>query len=364
MRTMRTGMRMIRTIYNRQGSRHSHVIRRFASDITMKNIVTIGGGTGSFTMLRGLKKYPINISAIVSMADDGGSTGILRDELGVLPPGDVRQCLVALSESSETLRGLMNYRFENGGLRGHSFGNILLSALQKIKGNFAEGVGEASKILNVRGKVIPVANKDMRLYIELISGEILAGQKQLDHNDKVRKIGIKRAFLKPKVKAYKKALEKINEADFIIIGPGDHFGSIIPNLLVSGISAAIKKSKAKVIYNCNLTNKKGQTDNFDADCYILEIEKFISRGRIDFATLNTKKPDGKLLKKYEEREGKNSLVVLKKEVERRRCDIIKADLLHSHEIAGNKSDSIAGTRSFIRHDPDKLARVLMGIIKY
>ena len=141
-----------------------------------KNIVTIGGGTGSFTLLSGLKKYPINISAIVSMADDGGSTGVLRDELGVLPPGDVRQCLVALSDSSEILRELMNYRFENGEFKGHNFGNLFLSALEKIKGNFVQGAEEAAKILNVKGEVIPVTNDDMRLLIELNDGRIIKGE--------------------------------------------------------------------------------------------------------------------------------------------------------------------------------------------
>ncbi|EKE21203.1 MAG: hypothetical protein ACD_7C00311G0003 [uncultured bacterium] len=233
----------------------------------MLNVVTIGGGTGSFTLLSGLKKYPINISAIVSMADDGGSTGRLRDELGVLPPGDIRQCLVALSNSSDTLRELMNYRFENGGLKGHNFGNILLSALEKIQGSFSLGVKEATHILGVQGQVIPVSEDEMNLYIKLKNDKILVGEKQLDHNNDVRKYGIKKVYLKPSAQADREALSAIKKADIIIIGPGDHHGSIIPNLLVSGISEAIRKSKAKVIYNCNLTNKKGQTENFDVDKY-------------------------------------------------------------------------------------------------
>ena len=141
----------------------------------MKKVVTIGGGTGSFMLLSGLKQYPIDISASVSMADDGGSTGILRDELGVLPPGDVRQCLVALSETPDMLRELMNYRFTNGGLEGHSFGNILLSALEKITGDFGAGVEEAAKILNVRGQVVPVTLSDTRLFMELEGGDLLRG---------------------------------------------------------------------------------------------------------------------------------------------------------------------------------------------
>jgi len=264
-----------------------------------KNIVTIGGGTGSYTLLSGLKKYPLNISAIVSMADDGGSTGVLRDELGVLPPGDIRQCLVALSDSTEMLRKLMGYRFEQGGLKGHTFGNIFLSALEKISGNFAKGVEEATEILDVSGEVIPVSEDQMRLHIELKNRKILKGENQLDHNEDIRSIGIKKVYLKPEVRAYQKAIERIKTADFIVIGPGDLYGSIIPNLLVKGLSEAIKKSKAKVILNCNLTNKRGQTENFSLEDYVSKIEEYIGEGRIDFVTFNRKKLPEKLIKKYE-----------------------------------------------------------------
>src|SRR5271169_3005976 len=145
----------------------------------MKKIVTIGGGTGNFTVLRGIKNYDVDISAIVSMADDGGSTGILRDELGVLPPGDVRQCLVALSNSSRLMRSLMNYRFEHGGLGGHSFGNLLLSALEKVTGSFEKAVEEAGKILYIKGKVIPVTTHQTRLKMVLKNGKILEGEKEI-----------------------------------------------------------------------------------------------------------------------------------------------------------------------------------------
>jgi len=209
-----------------------------------KNIVTIGGGTGSFTLLSGLKKYPINISAIVSMADDGGSTGVLRDELGVLPPGDVRQCLVALSESSIELRELMNYRFESGGLRGHNFGNLFLSALEKINRSFTIGVDKASRILNVKGNVIPVTEKDTNLFMELKNGKVLNGEEEINHNFDIEKIGISKNYLKPKAIANPKAVKAILDADLVIIGPGNHYCSIIPNFLVIGITEAIQKKFA------------------------------------------------------------------------------------------------------------------------
>lgn len=326
-----------------------------------KNIVTIGGGTGSFMLLTGLKKYPVNISAIVSMADDGGSTGILRDELGVLPPGDVRQCLVALSESSETLRKLMNYRFSEGGLKGHSFGNLFLSALEKITGDFANGVDEAAKILNVKGEVIPVTQKDTHLFMELANGRKLKGENEINHNYDLERIGVKKIYLNPKAKASVKALQKIKEADLIVIGPGNHYCSVAPNFLASGISEAIRKSKAKVVYNCNLVNKKGHTEKFTLDDYVSAINGYIGSERINFVIFNTKKPDAKLIKKYEKRK-KPSVEFNSKQFENRKYKIIKGDVLSKKEVAHDNADVISHVRSFIRHDSDKLAKIIMQII--
>jgi uncharacterized cofD-like protein len=329
-----------------------------------KKIVTIGGGTGSFTLLSGLKKYPLDISAIVSMADDGGSTGILRDELGVLPPGDVRQCLVALSDSSEMLRKLMNYRFEKGGLKGHNFGNIFLSALEKINGNFSKGIEEAIKILNVKGEVIPVTDTDTNLFMELKNGKKLRGEEDINHNFDIERVGIKKNYLFPRAKANKKAIEKIIHADIIVIGPGNHYCSIIPNLLVDGICEAIRKSKARVVFNCNLTNKKGQTENFYLDKYVLEVNKYIGKNRIDFVTFNTKKPSANLIKKYERQEGKNMIVNFDGNgIHSEKFKVVKADMLDRKKIKKNISDPISDSRSFIRHDCEKLAKVLMNIIE-
>ncbi len=157
-----------------------------------KKIVTIGGGTGSFTLLSGLRDYPFEISAIVSMADDGGSTGRLRDELGVLPPGDVRQCLVALSEESKKLRQLFNYRFETGDLAGHTVGNILLSALEKMEGSFSKGLDLAMKILRIKGKVIPVTNNNVNLFLKMKNGKVLKGENEINHNFEISKTGIEK----------------------------------------------------------------------------------------------------------------------------------------------------------------------------
>lgn len=329
------------------------------NDMSIKKVVTIGGGTGSFTLLSGLKKYPLELSAIVSMADDGGSTGILRDELGVLPPGDVRQCLVALSDTPDRLRELMNYRFAEGGLEGHSFGNIFLSALEKITGDFGKGVEEAAKILNVRGKVVPVTLSNTRLYMELMDGTLLSGEHEINVSKRFEKVGVKKVLLKPRPKAHPQAIQKILEADLIIIGPGNHYCAIIPNLLVPGIAEALRKTKAKVVYNCNLISKRGQTDLFSLEDYVREINGYIGSDRIDFVTYNTKNPGAALLKKYQ----KDGLLVPFMNTGKRSYRVIRADLLSTKKTVRRKEDKIAATRAFIRHDPEKLAQVLVMLLE-
>ncbi len=328
-----------------------------------KKIVTIGGGTGSFTLLSGLKNYQYDITAIVTMADDGGSTGKLRDELGVLPPGDVRQCLVALSDSSEKLRELMNYRFDNGDLKGHNFGNLFLSALEKINGSFSGGIVEAIDILNVKGSVVPVSEDDMRLTIKLNDGHIIVGEKELDDNKQVREIGIHEIRLSKSVRANRRAVKAINEADFIIIGPGDYYGSIVPNLLVSGIRLSIKKAKAKVIFVAPLTNKKGQTSGFAVSDYVSNIEKLIGKNRTDFVVYNSKKPHKNMLRRYEKQEGKNSLVLYNYD-NNRKYKIVEGDLLRKEKVVSTIGDALAHTRAFIRHDSNKLARAIALITEY
>ncbi len=322
-------------------------------------IVTIGGGTGHFTLLTGLKKYFTNISAVVSMADDGGSTGRLRDELGVLPPGDVRQCLVALSNTPKLLRDLMVYRFEKGDLKGHNFGNIFLSALEKITGDFEKGLEEATRILNVKNKVIPVSKDKMSLHVRLRNGRLLVGEKQLDQNKAVKKIGIKKVFLRPKARLNERVKQAVKKAHFIVIGPGDLYGSILPNLLVDGLAQAIKDSRARIIYVCNLSNKKGQTDNFDLDDYAEFVNKYL-QDRLDYVIYNVSRPALALVKKYEKLEGKNSMVQFHPDKNPERSyKVIKANILKRSPARQNKNDAIAKTRSFIRHDGDKLAKVLV-----
>jgi uncharacterized cofD-like protein len=330
----------------------------------MKKIVTIGGGTGSFMLLSGLKKYPIELSAIVSMSDDGGASGVLRDELGVLPPGDVRQCLVALSDASDEMRTLMNYRFTNGGLGGHSFGNLFLSALEKTHKNFLEGVRTAMDILKVKGEVVPVTGSDAHLRMELLDGTFLEGEDIIDHAHFQAK-GVKKLFFRERVKVNPRAVGKILNADIVVIGPGDLYGSILANLIVPEIAKAIRKTRAKVIYNANLTNKKGHTSGFSVDDYVDAIENAIGKGRIDFVTFNTKKPAPKLIEKYSRQEGKGFLVEFE-EVKnpKRTYRLIRGNFLKDGVPKKVKGDTIASSRSFIRHDADKLAKAIMDCAGY
>lgn len=326
----------------------------------MKNVVTIGGGTGSFVLLSGLKKHPVNLSAIVSMADDGGSTGVLRDELGVLPPGDIRQCLVALSDSSDEMRQLMNYRFEDGALRGHSFGNLLLGALEKINGGFLAGLKEAVKILNVKGEVIPVTADAVNLFLDLKDGTTIKGEAAINRSSVLEKTGIRHLYLKPRAQANAHAIKKIKEADIIVIGPGNFYCSIIPNLLVEGIADAIRVSKATVIFNCNLVNKNGHTEKFTLDDYVDVINGYLGGKRINFVTFNGKKPTSTLIQKYGKKH--EFLVPFTKEdrVERS-YKVIVTDLLSKAPQKYAKADMLAKYRAFIRHDFEKLAKIIMFI---
>jgi len=330
-----------------------------------KKIVTIGGGTGSFMVLSGLKKYDFDLTAIVSMSDDGGSTGILRDEMGVLPPGDMRQCLVALSESPKIMREIFNYRFENGSLGGHNLGNLLLSAMEKITGSSQQSLKEIGDILKIRGRVMPVSLEPSNLKIDLKNGLTLLGEDKINHNYALDTIGIKEISLDPTPTANPEAIEAILNADIIILGPGNFFCSLIPNLLIPKISGAIGKSHAKLIYIANLVNKRGHTNTFSLDTYIQWIQKYLKHRQIDFVIYNTQKPSPALLKKYH-REGAEWLELKYTKTKNSHLShyptIIQADLLKKTFYKPTPGDHISSTRSFIRHDGDKLAKLIKQIL--
>lgn len=323
-------------------------------------LVTIGGGTGSYSSLMGLKKHDLKITAVVNMLDDGGSSGILRDELGVLPPGDVRQCLVALAESSRLLRDLFNYRFEEGGLMGHNFGNIFLSTLEKQSGSMKKAIEEAGKILRTRGKVVPVTlTKRTALCVDLTDGTTIKGETHIDVvAKKEKRATIKKIYLSHKAILNEDAKSAIEKADYILIGPGDLYTSIMPNILVNGVPDALKKSKAKKIFVMNLMTKYGQTSGFGASKHLIELEKYLGKGIIDVILINSRNPKKTVLSWYEEYDEFPVDDDLNESYEYK---IVRKDLIRDVMIAQSASDRLR--RSIIRHDSRKLAQAVTDIMK-
>ncbi|MBU0999410.1 YvcK family protein [Patescibacteria group bacterium] len=324
----------------------------------MTNIAIIGGGTGSYTVLSGLKNLPdVSLTAIVSMADDGGSTGVLMDELGVLPPGDARQCLVALSEHSDIVRKLINYRFSEGNLKGHNFGNIFLAALEKVTGDFVKGVEVASEILKVKGNVIPITNNKANLSILLPNGKLIEGENEINHSD-FQHVGIKKIFYKNNnVELNKRARETILKADYIILGPGNYYCSIIPNLIVNDFRKTILKSKAKIILPINLTNKLGHTMGWKVSTYVNDIEKYLGK-LVDIILVNNEIPSKEQIERYKLKEGNEVLTPDDFKDNR----VIRAPILSHVVFDKNPSDVISNMRAFIRHDSEKLAKCINKII--
>ncbi len=259
----------------------------------MQRIVTIGGGTGHFQLLRGLKNYDCDITAIVSTSDDGGSSGKLRDTYGILPPGDLRQCMVALApdDDSMVLRKLFAYRFSDG----HNLGNLIITAAGSIAGGEMEGIRIASKLLNIQGIVVPVTLDHCTLMAETTHGKTIQGEKNIDVIQG-KETRIQKVWLEPRAHLFKEAAQAIRAADKIVFCPGDLYGSTIPNLLVQGMSDVLKESRGKKIYACNLFTKQG-CYGFNASDFVNEIEKY-SKIKLDHILINTFRPSQELIGKY------------------------------------------------------------------
>ncbi|MBI3984349.1 MAG: YvcK family protein [Candidatus Levybacteria bacterium] len=320
-------------------------------------IVTISGGTGSYVALMGLKKYPVKLTAIVTMADSGGSSGKLRDELGVLPPGDIRQCLVALAESPRLLREMFNYRFEEGGLRGHSFGNIFLSTLAKQTGSMKKAIAEVGKILRIKGNVVPSTFTKSDLCVDLEDGTRIIGETHIDVVEKKEKRAkIIKAYLSPKAQINQDAKRAIENADFILIGPGDLYTSIIPSLLVEGLPKAIRSSKAKKIFIMNLMTKYGQTTRYSAKDHLIDLEKYLGKNVIEYILINSKMPRQQTLSWYEEYEE----YPVKDDLDSKKYNIIRKSLIKDVLVSQKSSDELR--RSIIRHNSEKLAKEIVNIV--
>ena len=317
-------------------------------------ILAVGGGTGLPMVLQGLKAYTRNLTAIVTVTDSGRSSGILRRDLGVLPPGDARNCLVALSRSargSVHLHELFQYRFEDGALAGMSFGNLFLAALEKITGSFEKALRVASDILAVDGKVLPSTLADTHVCARLADGREVRGEFEVRGLNKPRIVEL---FLEPgDASATEEAIEEIERADAIILGPGSLFTSVITNLLVEGITRAIRDSKARVIYVSNIVTQPGQTDGFSTADHIRVLQQYLGDGVLDYVLVNNCVPPPEILERYQESGAE--LVLPEEEARDLGPELIECDLvedLEGERVLWEKQD-------LLRHDPEKLARIIV-----
>jgi len=312
-------------------------------------IVAIGGGTGLSTMLRGLKYYTSNVTAVVTVADDGGGSGDLRDDLGILPPGDIRNCIMALADTEPLMEELLQYRFTEGKLKNQSFGNLFLAAMDGISNNFEEAVQKMSSVLAVTGRVMPVTLENIVLKAKLKNGTIVEGESAIPLKAIEAHSGIEKVFIEPKnAKALKEAVIAINEADAIILGPGSLYTSVIPNLLISDITNAIQKSDAIKIYVSNIMTQQGETDGYDVGDHLRALFKHGANGIVDYTVVNVGKIGEELEKKYKE---KGSEVVRNNEANLKGLNV--------NVIEG---DFIKISNGLVRHNSEKLAAILIETI--
>lgn len=311
-----------------------------------QSVVVVGGGTGLSTMLRGLKRYTSNLTAVVTVTDDGGSSGRLKREMGVLPPGDIRNCLVALADAEPLMTELFQYRFNDGEecFLGHSFGNLLIAAMTQITGDFERAVKETSNILAIRGRVLPSTIEQVRLQAELADGTLAEGETNITHTAQP----IKHVLLHPStVSPLEETIRAIEMADCIVLGPGSVYTSIVPNLLVHGIAEAIAASEATKIYVCNVMTQPGETDDYTAADHVRAVAKHVDCRVFNHVLVNQERPHKQLLDKYAE-SGQF---------------FVEPDISAIREMAYKPiiGDYISQTE-VVRHDPDKLADAILKLI--
>lgn len=319
-------------------------------------MVVIGGGTGSFVLLSGLKRYAFDLTAIVPVTDDGGSTGRLVDEFGFLPVGDMRQCLAALAAENSRLKQLLLYRFEKGrGLAGHNLGNLILTAMEDIVGSEPEAVVETAKIFRLKGKVIPIASKRVKLAARYSGGETIESEHKIEMHKLVKGEKITTLFTRPKTGINPDAQKAISGADWIVLAPGDLYNSIIANLVIDGAGAAIKNSRAKLIYVINLMTLNSQTAYFSASDHLLTMERYCGR-KMDYVIVNSAPIPAEIRAAYQAHHEYPVNDDLGDEPR-----VVRRPLLAEKAYEKPSSDKLK--RSLLRHDPDKLARTVCGLIR-
>lgn len=304
-------------------------------------VVTIGGGTGLSMLLHGLKAYTTNITAIVTVADDGGSSGRLREEFGMLPPGDIRNCLVALADAEPLMQRLFQYRFaEQSALHGHNFGNLFLTAMTQITGDFERAVQASSRVLAIRGRVVPSTCDRVQLVAEHEDGSVTLGESKIS----TAAAAIRRIYLEPaNCLPTQEALQAIHEADVLVLGPGSLYTSIIPNLLIGGMVEAIVQSKALKIYVCNVMTQSQETAGFTASDHVRTLVTHTSPGILQVCIVNTRPVPAELLDKYQQEDA----YPVEADVEAIRA--------LGYQVV---PEEVISTQNYVRHDPDKLARLI------
>lgn len=307
-------------------------------------VVGIGGGHGLSSLLKGIKEYTSNLTAIVTMADSGGSSGRLRRDFGMPPPGDIRNCLVALADTEPLMEDLFQYRFKRPSeLKGHSFGNLFIAAMSEVTKNFASAVRASSKVLAIRGRVIPSTLNDVSLQAKTNEGKVIKGEARItEEGGKIEEVSL----LPSDVSSNPEVLKAIKEAEIIIIGPGSLYTSVMPNLLIKGVIEAIKTSKAVKIYVCNIMTQAGETDDYSASDHIGAIYKYTKSKFLDYVLVNTSKAPQELAKKYEKKKA-FQVKVDEEKLKKLELKTIKANLM--------------STKNYLRHEPDKLARAIVKI---
>ncbi len=309
-------------------------------------IVVVGGGTGLSTMLRGLKKYTDNITAIVTVADDGGGSGVLRDDLGILPPGDIRNCILALAETEPLMERLLNYRFSEGSLSGQSFGNLFLAAMNGICGNFDEAVKNVGEVLKVRGTVLPVTLEDVHINAHLCDGSVIRGECNIPTGLKLGNKRIDRIELVPEdARILPDAEKAINEADLIILGPGSIYTSVIPNLIVKGVTDAIAKASANVVYVCNIMTQPGESDEMTAFDHVRAIYNHSCENIVDVCVANIQKLSDEMTENYM-LENSAPVYVDEDKFEKNGIKLVKGNFI---SVKNNK---------YVRHNYDALAKTI------
>ena len=303
-----------------------------------KKVVVLGGGTGLSYLLNGLKQYPVDITAIVSVCDNGSSTGILREEFNIPAVGDIRKVLVALSETEPLVEKLFNYRFSTtSDLNGHAVGNLLLTAVEEMTGSLSEGIEALSKILNLKGKVVPLTEDNVTLMGEMKDGTVIEGEEQLTKD----KRPIKRVFYKEKATPTKEAIDAIINADLIVLSMGSLFTSIIPNLICDDIIDALAKSKAKILYTCNIVTQPGETDGFSVTDHVKMLNKYLKKRKVDVVIANNGYIDSNMAEKYKTLEQKDPVE-------------FDSDNFKKYDLQVISDDLVTISNNMIRHNSLKL----------